>query len=83
MMFKVRMTIVLIVYVWISFIFLSGLYRARDTLMAQLQDLNKSKPRNKVDENLMGEISRLESTITVTRDDFVSVDCYHFSVRSS
>lgn len=31
--------------------FLSGLYHAHDTLMAQLQNLNKSKPRNKVDEN--------------------------------
>jgi hypothetical protein len=37
-----------------------GLYRARDMLMAQLQDLSK------VDENLIGEISRLESAITVT-----------------
>lgn len=48
--------------------------------MAQLQELNKSKPRNKVDENLIGEISRLESAITVTRDDLVSIIC---SVRSS
>lgn len=60
-----------------------GLYRARDTLMAQLQDLNKSKPRSKVDENLIGKISRLESAITVTRDDLVSVSCYHRSMHSS
>lgn len=41
--------------------------------MAKMQELNKSKPRGKADENLVAEISRLESCITVTRDDSVSV----------
>ena len=68
-------TPVLIINTCTSFISLLGLYRARDTLMTQLQELNKSKPRNQADENLIGEISRLESAITVTRDDFVSVRC--------
>jgi structural maintenance of chromosome 1 len=47
--------------------------RARDTLVAQMQELNKSKPRGKADENLIAEITRLESSITVTRDDLVSI----------
>ena len=55
----------------------------RDTLMAQLQDLNKSKPRSKVDENLIGEISHLESAITAMRDDLASVSYYHRSMLSS
>jgi structural maintenance of chromosome 1 len=52
-------------------IFFSGLHRVRDALMAQLHELNKSKPRGKADENLIAEISRLESSIAVTRDDLV------------
>lgn len=39
--------------------------------MANLQELGKSKPRGKADENLIAEISRLESTMTVTKDDLV------------
>jgi len=39
--------------------------------MAQLQELNRSKPRGKADENVIAEITRLESAITVTRDDLV------------
>lgn len=40
--------------------------------MAQLQELNKTRPKGKADENLIAEITRLESTITMTRDDLVS-----------
>ena len=39
--------------------------------MATLQDLSKAKPRGKADENLIAEISRLESSMTVTKDDLV------------
>ncbi|KAI0962689.1 hypothetical protein AcV7_001479 [Taiwanofungus camphoratus] len=46
-----------------------GLQRVRDSLLGQLRDLNKSKPRSKADENLITEISRLESLYTVTKDD--------------
>ncbi|KAF5378785.1 hypothetical protein D9615_006938 [Tricholomella constricta] len=46
-----------------------GLMRARDHLKAQLRDLAKQKPRGSTDENLMAEISRLESANTVARDD--------------
>ncbi|KAF5373789.1 hypothetical protein D9758_000684 [Tetrapyrgos nigripes] len=46
-----------------------GLQRTRDSLLAKLRDLNKQKPRGKTDENLVSEISRLESSITIARDD--------------
>jgi hypothetical protein len=52
--------------------------------MAQLHELNKSKPRGNADENIISEISRLESSITVTRDDLVSlaVPCVIYFFRS-
>lgn len=46
--------------------------RARDALQAQRLDLAKQKPRAKSDENVISEISRLEATMTVLRDDLVS-----------
>lgn len=46
-----------------------GLTRLRDSLVAQLQELNRSKPRGKADENVIAEITRLESAIAVVRDD--------------
>ncbi|KAF8840540.1 RecF/RecN/SMC protein [Paxillus ammoniavirescens] len=46
-----------------------GLIRLRDNLMAQLQELSRSKPRGKADDNIIAEITRLESAITVTKDD--------------
>lgn len=49
----------------------AGLVRLRDNLLAQLQELNRSKARGKVDENIIAEITRLESAITVTKDDLV------------
>ncbi len=48
-----------------------GLYRVRDALLAQMRDLNKSKPRSQTDESLVAEITRLESTITLAKDDLV------------
>lgn len=48
-----------------------GLVRLRDNLLAQLQELNRSKSRGKADENIISEITRLESAITVTKDDLV------------
>jgi hypothetical protein len=47
-----------------------GLTRLCDNLVAQLQELNRSKPRGKADENI-AEITRLESAITIARDDLV------------
>ncbi|KAI6108622.1 RecF/RecN/SMC [Pisolithus croceorrhizus] len=38
-------------------------------VQAQLQELNRSKPRGKADENIIGEITRLESAITLVKDD--------------
>lgn len=49
-----------------------GLQRVRDNLMEQLRDLQKSKPRGKADENLIADITRLESAHTVAKDDLVS-----------
>jgi structural maintenance of chromosome 1 len=48
-----------------------GLHRLRDSLFAELRDLNKSKPRGKADENLIAEINRLESTLLIVKDDLV------------
>lgn len=45
-----------------------GLQRVRDNLLGELRELNKSKPRGKADE-MEAEINRLESTLTVARDD--------------
>ncbi|CAA7261205.1 unnamed protein product [Cyclocybe aegerita] len=46
-----------------------GLIRARDSLLAEQRELSKQKPRGKTDEALVSDISRLESTITVAKDD--------------
>ncbi|KAG6915096.1 hypothetical protein DXG01_013475 [Tephrocybe rancida] len=46
-----------------------GLMRVRDNFKAQLRELAKQKPRGQTDENLIAEISRLESATTVARDD--------------
>ncbi|KAJ7497178.1 condensin complex subunit SMC1 [Mycena latifolia] len=46
-----------------------GLIRAKDGLLAQLRDLNKQKPRGKTDENLIGDIGRIESATTLAKDD--------------
>ena len=52
----------------------SGLNRSKETLLTQLRDLNQSKPRGAADENLITEISRLESAIATTKDELVSPD---------
>ena len=39
--------------------------------MSQLRDLGKQKPRGKTDENLIAEVARLESAITLAKDDLV------------
>ena len=49
----------------------TGLNRQRDSLFAQLRELNDHKPRSNVDENLMSEIQRLESSLSLARDDLV------------
>ncbi|KAJ7637228.1 hypothetical protein B0H17DRAFT_1107250, partial [Mycena rosella] len=46
-----------------------GLVRAKDGLLAQLRDLSKQKPRGKTDENLIGDIGRIESATTLAKDD--------------
>ncbi|KAE9404591.1 condensin complex subunit SMC1 [Gymnopus androsaceus JB14] len=46
-----------------------GLQKSRDSLLTKLRDLSKQKPRGKTDENLIAEISQLESNITIVRDE--------------
>lgn len=51
--------------------FSRGVQRVRDSVLSQLRELNKSKPRNNADENLLVEITRLESSLTLAKDDLV------------
>lgn len=55
---------------------LVGLQRVRDKLLADMQELNKNKPRGKADDILLGEITRLEPALVVARDDLVRFDLY-------
>ncbi|KAK7020211.1 Structural maintenance of chromosomes protein 1 [Paramarasmius palmivorus] len=48
---------------------IQGLYRARDSLQAKLRDLAKQRPRVKTDDTLIADIARLESSITIAKDD--------------
>lgn len=50
----------------------AAMQRTKENLLEQLRDLNKTKPRGKADESLIAEISRLESSLTVSKDDLVS-----------
>lgn len=55
-----------------------GLKRQQELYISQLRELQKSKPRGQVEESLTAEMSRLESSLTVARDDLVR----HFSLFS-
>ena len=48
-----------------------GLQRTQEKLMSELKALAKDKPKAGTDENLQGEISRLETSFMVVRDDLV------------
>ncbi len=39
--------------------------------MNQLAELQKSKPKDKVDEDLLADLARLEAEATIAQDDFV------------
>lgn len=47
------------------------LQQTRDRLLSDLRDLAKSKPRSNADEPLLTEIPRLESALSLARDDLV------------
>ncbi|KAG8997801.1 Structural maintenance of chromosomes protein 1 [Tulasnella sp. JGI-2019a] len=47
----------------------AGMRRTQDVLIGQLKELSASKPRNKNDDTIMPEISRLESALTIARDE--------------
>jgi structural maintenance of chromosome 1 len=46
-----------------------GLTHLCDNLVAQLLELNRSKPRSKADENIITKITQLEIALAVVRDD--------------
>lgn len=46
--------------------------KQQDVLIGQLRDLSQAKPRNKNDDVLTAEISRLESDLVLARDEMVS-----------
>ncbi|KAH9991916.1 cohesin complex subunit psm1 [Russula vinacea] len=48
---------------------IQGLSRARDNIQNQLSELVKQKPRNKEDDSLLSEMTRLEAVLQVSRDD--------------
>lgn len=48
-----------------------GMRKQQDVLIGQLRDLSQAKPRNKNDDLLMAEISRLESDLVLAKDEMV------------
>jgi len=58
---------------WESPKLISGLQRLKEAQMQQLQDLSKSKPRDKADEGLLESLARLDAESTIAKDDLV---CY-------
>lgn len=48
-----------------------GLHRVRDKLLADLQELNKNKPRGMADDALLADITRLDPALAIARDDLV------------
>ncbi|KAG8819272.1 Structural maintenance of chromosomes protein 1 [Serendipita sp. 399] len=51
---------------------IQNLQRARDDLLIQMRELNKSKPRARADEGLTAEMNRLESALVVAREERAS-----------
>lgn len=51
--------------------FFLALHRTRESLLTQMRDLNKTKPRGRADEGPMAEMTRLESTLMVAKEDRV------------
>ena len=43
--------------------------------MQQLQDLNKSMPKDKADEGLLESLAKLDAESTIAKDDLVSPIC--------
>ncbi|KAG8907644.1 Structural maintenance of chromosomes protein 1 [Tulasnella sp. 403] len=51
----------------------ANMRRTQDTLIGQLRDLSQAKPRNKNDDLLTAEISRLESALAIAKDELSAV----------
>lgn len=45
--------------------------RTQETLIGQLKEVAQAKPRNKNDDSLTADISRLESELVIARDELV------------
>lgn len=52
----------------------TGLKRSKENYTAQLQELNKSKPKDKGDEGLLENVARLDALLGLAKDDLV---CAH------
>ncbi|KAF7292538.1 Structural maintenance of chromosomes protein [Mycena kentingensis (nom. inval.)] len=48
---------------------MQGLQKNRESLLSQLRELGKQKSKIKSDDGLLSEIARLDSSLTLTRDD--------------
>ncbi|KAM6504166.1 hypothetical protein JOM56_001109 [Amanita muscaria] len=51
---------------------LKDLQRVRDSLMSDLREFSKQKPRGKAEENLIVEVTRLKTVITLAKDDLTA-----------
>jgi len=45
----------------------------QDLLINQLREVSQAKPRNKNDDAILAEITRIESELALARDDLVSL----------
>lgn len=50
-----------------------GLQRLRDSLMAQLTELTKAKPRGHSDDTILSDLQSIESSIALKRDEMVQL----------
>jgi structural maintenance of chromosome 1 len=45
--------------------------KKQDELVGQIRELNQAKPRNKNDDGLVAEVTRIESELIVAKDELV------------
>lgn len=51
----------------------SDLKRAKETYLQQLQELHRTKPKEKADEGLLEQLARLDAEYTIAKDDLVRI----------
>lgn len=54
------------------------LKRLKETYTHQLQELNKSKPKDSGDEDLLQDLARLDAQLGVAKDDLVRLEADAF-----